>query len=367
VGLELPGWLTEPLGWIGLTWPEADEVKLFEAGQAWISFSTTLMTVAEGANQAAGDVWGKNEGESVDAFRTWWNKTDGPKTRMAEDVVAAGVIGAALVVFAAVTLALKIAFIVQLIILAVEVAQAIATAFATFGATTAEVPGFVAATRVICRQLIKQVVEHVTTVIKDLLKKAKGLLKKVETRLASRAERKAAKHVAEDVMTRTAHYGNRGAADFAKDFPDLQHGVNPNFGKDPAFGINCQSCVTATDRSLAGDASSAVPRRLTTDSAGNPVSDPRFNWPDGVNRALGGNNPLRSASGYDDIATELENAGDGARGIVHGMRTDANGNPVAGHVFNAVNRGGRVHFVDGQTGGYAYLENYSGFQFMRTN
>lgn len=366
MGLELPGWLTEPLGWIGLTWPEADEVKLFEAGQAWITFSGRLMSVAEGANQAAGDVWAKNDGESVDAFHRWWDKTDGPRLRLAEDVVAAGVIGSALIVFAAATLALKIAFIVQLVILAIEVAQAIATAFATFGATTAEVPGFVAATRVICRQLIKQVVEHVTTVIKDILKKAKGLLKKVETRIAKRAERKAARHAAQDVLSRTAHYGNRTAADFAHDFPDLGHGVNPNFGKDPAFGINCQSCVSATDRSLAGDASSAVPRRLT-DAAGNPVNDTRFNWPHGVNNALGGNNPLRTASGYDDIATELENAGDGARGIVHGMRTDANGNPVPGHVFNAVNRGGQVHFIDGQTGGYAYLENYSNFEFMRTN
>jgi hypothetical protein len=168
-----------------------------------------------------------------------------------------------------------------------------------------------------------------------------------------------------DVLSRTRHYGNASAADFARDFPDLAHGVNPRFGNAPGFDINCQSCVVATDRSLGGAPTSAIGRPV--DAAGHPLPDQRFNWPHSVNQALDGNNPVRPANGYDDIASELENAGDGARGIVHGMRVDANGNPVPGHVFNAVNRGGTVHFVDGQIGGYAYLENYSGFQFMRTS
>ena len=366
MGLQLPGWLTEPLSWIGLTWPEADEELLFEAGQQWIAFAGQLRTVAQSANGAAESVWTENEGFSVDAFRAWWNKDDGPRARLMEDAVAAEVIGCALIVFAGVTLALKIAFIVQLTILAIEVAQAIATAVATFGATTAEVPGFIAATRIVCRQLLKEAVTHVQTVIKDILKKAENLLKKVDKTFARRAEHDLAQPGA-DAFTRTRHYGNASAADFAHEFPELSHGVNPQFATDRAFQINCQSCVTATDRSLAGYPSSAVPRRLRYDANGQLLPDDRFNWPHGVNDALGGNNPLRSASGYDDIATELENGGDGARGIVHGMRVDANGNPVAGHVFNAVNRNGTVHFIDGQTGGYAYLENYSGFQFMRTN
>ncbi len=95
---------------------------------------------------------------------------------------------------------MKIAFIVQLIILAIEISQAIATAFATFGATTAEIPGFIAATRVICRQLIKKAVTHIQTVIKDLLRKAKGLLKKVESKLAKRAEQKAARKASSELV-----------------------------------------------------------------------------------------------------------------------------------------------------------------------
>ena len=41
---------------------------------------------------------------------------------------------------------------------------------------------------------------------------------------------------------------------------------------------------------------------------------------------------------------------------------------VAGHVFNVVNRNGRVFFLDGQTGKLARLENYSGgLEFLRTH
>ncbi|RZU72194.1 papain fold toxin 1 (glutamine deamidase) of polymorphic toxin system [Micromonospora kangleipakensis] len=366
MGLELPEWLTEPLSWVGLTWPEADEELLFAAGQQWLAFAGTLRGVAQGAEGAADAVGTYNLGETADAFRRWWEREDGPRRRFVEDITAAEIIGCALIIFAAVTLALKIAFMVQLIMLAISVAEALAAAVATFGASTALVPGLIAAARVACRQLIKQAVRKVEGELKRLFAQAKKLLKRVEGKLARKGAKKGAK-AAQDVMARTRHYGNSSPADFGKEFPELSHGVNPNFGKDPAFGINCQSCVTATDRSLAGQASSAVPRRFYQDANGNLINDPRFDWPHGVNQALGGNNPLRSASGYDDIASELENAGDGARGIVHGMRVDANGNPVAGHVFNVVNRNGTVHFIDGQTGGYAYLENYSGFQFMRTN
>ena len=193
MGLQLPAELTEPLSWIGLIWPEADEEKLFEAGQQWISFGTRLQTIAQTADSAAASVWSTNEGEPVDAFHAWWTRDEGPQHRLVEDAVAATVIGSALVVFAAVTLALKIAFIVQLIVLAVEVAQAVATAFATFGATTAEVPGFIAATRLICRQLVKQAVEHIQTVIADILEKAKALLRRVARRETGAAERAAAR------------------------------------------------------------------------------------------------------------------------------------------------------------------------------
>jgi len=37
-----------------------------------------------------------------------------------------------------------------------------------------------------------------------------------------------------------------------------------------------------------------------------------------------------------------------------------------GHVFNAVNQRGVVRFLDGQIGGSASFEGYSGFKFLWT-
>ena len=49
------------------------------------------------------------------------------------------------------------------------------------------------------------------------------------------------------------------------------------------------------------------------------------------------------------------------------MRTGPGGVPVAGHVFNVVNRNGRIFFLDGQTGKLARLENYTGgLELLRT-
>lgn len=52
----------------------------------------------------------------------------------------------------------------------------------------------------------------------------------------------------------------------------------------------------------------------------------------------------------------------GDRGIVFGARGSD-----PGHVFNAVNQGGVVRFIDFQTGRAASFDGYSGFSFLRTN
>ena len=88
MGLTLPLELTEPLGWIGMTWPEADEELLFEAGQQWISYGEQLGQAAQAADAAAGQVWSSGEGDAVEAFRTWWTGQEGPRIRLAEDAAA---------------------------------------------------------------------------------------------------------------------------------------------------------------------------------------------------------------------------------------------------------------------------------------
>jgi hypothetical protein len=314
----LPSELTEPLGWVGLTWPEADEELLFEAGQKWMAYGQELTRVAEQADSVAVGAWQASEGQAAEAFEQWWTREDGPRRRLAEDAAAALLIGGALIAFAALTLSLKINFIVQLIVLAVEVAQAIATAFVTFGATTAEIPGFIAVTRVILRQFVRQVVEHLTTVIRDIFRRAENLLKKVEGAAARRVEARA--------LARTER---SLAKDLAK--------ANPQYGTPPvpAYTLNCTHCVQAMELRRRGVdvEATALPQHYWP-FGGRPPSDIEVPW--GRTFTVGDQSAIESV---------FSQAGPGARGVVL-IRWPGGG----GHVFSVENVGGRVRFVDGQNG-----------------
>jgi Papain fold toxin 1, glutamine deamidase len=170
------------------------------------------------------------------------------------------------------------------------------------------------------------------------------------------------------------HLGNGSNTVVQRLFPELS-GTNPFFrltkvtdGAHPnvagwGFKNNCQSCVQAVDKQLSGLAKDAqAVERVPGDAMSSRL------WKQHIASGVGTSNTFRSIGSYDDIIAELHNAGDGARGIIHGMRTGPGGVSVAGHVFNVVNRNGRVFFLDGQTGKLAYLENYSGgLEFLRTN
>ena len=67
--------------------------------------------------------------------------------------------------------------------------------------------------------------------------------------------------------------------------------------------------------------------------------------------------------GQAAIESELLNAGNGARGIVYGARSDG-----TAHVWNAIVQDGRVNFVDFQAGGSASFSGFvaTDFYFVRT-
>lgn len=239
MGIELPGALTEPLGWIGMTWPEADEDKLFDAGQTWLTYGSSLRAQADQANATAQQVSADYAGEAATAFTTWWDAPDGPGKNLGDNAAAAELIGAGLIVMAGITLALKIAFIAQLIALAIEVAQAIATAFATFGATTAEIPGFIAATRVICREAVDKVISMVEREIAKLFEQAAKLLEKVGAKnLAKDSEKLAGKltAAAQDHM-----FANLMSKAERMDVSTPRNGANFYSGYDAAGGRSMRS------------------------------------------------------------------------------------------------------------------------------
>ncbi|MET7467391.1 hypothetical protein ACFYON_05510 [Micromonospora sp. NPDC005686] len=156
MGMELPGELRSLLGVLGYTWPEADETKLFEMGNAWIRFSDTLSGVVSDANTGAATVWTQHTGQDIAAFQTWWNKEDSPADSLRDGVTAAVLTGTGLIICGAIVLALKVAVIVQLVILAVQIAQAVATAAVTFGASLLEIPIFHTLARTIVGNLVQE-------------------------------------------------------------------------------------------------------------------------------------------------------------------------------------------------------------------
>ena len=158
MGLQLPGELVTALGWIGFSWPEGDEEKLFEMGQAWINFAGTVTDATGEAGEAAAAVMSQQNGEAMQAFAQWWAKPESGPGTLPDYAQAAMLVGTGLIICAGIVLALKISMIVQLAIFAFEVAQAIATAVVTFGASLAEIPIFQIITREIIGLLIDQVI-----------------------------------------------------------------------------------------------------------------------------------------------------------------------------------------------------------------
>ena len=133
--------------------------------------------------------------------------------------------------------------------------------------------------------------------------------------------------------------------------------VAPEGGAAPAGGnptanplggeYNCVACAIAGDARLGGSAASALDVGPQFQSA--------------IESNLGGS--FVPVSGESEITAILEEEGLGARGIVWGSR----GTGAIGHVFNAVNQGGVIRYIDFQSGGAASFEGFKSFDFLLTH
>jgi hypothetical protein len=139
-----------------------------------------------------------------------------------------------------------------------------------------------------------------------------------------------------------------GRSAFVRDDVDAANAEAGASRVNPLGGTqNCVNCAIAGDHTLAGYPTSAL------DSAG-PQLVSRIEQHFGAS--------FRPVGGRADIEGILSNAGSGSRGIVFGARGSD-----PGHVFNAVNQGGVVRFIDFQNGRAASFNGYSSFSFLRTN
>jgi hypothetical protein len=161
MGLQLPGELADLLNELGYTWPKSDETKLFELAQRWLQFAGTVGSMPGEARTAGQAVLADNHGTAMTAFAQRWSADKSAVSVLDDCVTGSQVMGACLVVCAAVVLALKINVIVQLTILLIEIIEAIASAPPTFGASLLEIPVFKKLTDIAINYLIGQAMEAI--------------------------------------------------------------------------------------------------------------------------------------------------------------------------------------------------------------
>lgn len=102
--------------------------------------------------------------------------------------------------------------------------------------------------------------------------------------------------------------------------------VNPTGGLD-----NCLNCAFALDATLAGRPTSALPGDVT------PLGD--------LEQKFG--KFFLPVSGQEEITAIMSRFGNNSRGMVYGASLTRS----PGHVFNVINKGGVIQFLDGQSGG----------------
>lgn len=159
--MTLPGELERLLNDLGFNWPEIDEERLFELGGSWSSYGGQLQTISADAQRAAQEVWSGNSGPAIEAFKARWEHEKSPAQILHKGATAGHVLGAILMVCAAVVLALKINVIIQLTILLMEILEAIATAPETFGASLLEVPVFKEIQQMVINAIINEAINAI--------------------------------------------------------------------------------------------------------------------------------------------------------------------------------------------------------------
>lgn len=140
MAVMLPPELSRFLNMIGFEWPEGNEDKVFDWGNAWLSYAGEVGSAHGTAQSARDHVGSNNEGPAIEAFLAHFNEPNQLEDVGTNLATAATICGGCLFVVGAAIIALKIAFVVNLVTLAIQVASAIAAAAATFGASMAWIP-----------------------------------------------------------------------------------------------------------------------------------------------------------------------------------------------------------------------------------
>ncbi|MFI6297071.1 hypothetical protein ACIBEJ_36140 [Nonomuraea sp. NPDC050790] len=167
-----------------VSWPLADEDRLYEAGTRWIAFAMTAARVSSTAAAHAARTTAGNDGEGVRAFDGEWRDTS---DRSGDAVTAALLIGGALRLSALIVLAMKVALIVLIIRLALHVSRLVALSGPTGGASLAAVGPAVGGARTTAREIIQRMTDLLERSALRLFGRASALLRKPPPKTGSGA------------------------------------------------------------------------------------------------------------------------------------------------------------------------------------
>jgi hypothetical protein len=182
VALQPPAELAAVLNLVGF-WPLANEDKLYESGERWITFATTMSRNTSAADTHVARTTSRNDGDDIRAFDEDWRDTS---SRSGDAIAAALLIGCAQQISAMVVLAMKVALIVVLVRLAQSLWQLAAASGPTAGVSLTAVPAAVGGARLAVRQIIRKMIELLERTVLRLFTRASGLLRKPPARGGAR-------------------------------------------------------------------------------------------------------------------------------------------------------------------------------------
>jgi hypothetical protein len=174
VWIPLPEELGEFLTMVGFIWPQADEELLWECGNSWQAFATSLRTLKSDGDAAEKKVAATSDDESITAFSELWKKYAGEDGYLPGGADAADLVGTAFFAASVIVIGLKIAVIAQLIYLAYTWAVAIAGAVETLGASLAAAAATTAATRLAVKALFWAAIKALKELGPKIIAKARA-------------------------------------------------------------------------------------------------------------------------------------------------------------------------------------------------
>ncbi|MGS2644628.1 scabin-related ADP-ribosyltransferase [Streptosporangium sp. G12] len=186
MSLQLPQELAVPLAWTGLVvWPDSDEDAIRAQGTRYVMLSARLRRSAQDTEAHHSQVWERNSGDGVDAYRSWARRS-APADRLNRLADALELVGLALLSAASIVLLWKLGVIAQLVALLIAVTRAMATAVMSPAASLVAVAARTAATRAALRRLLEEVARFFSRGVVDPLKRAVMLLRGGVGRLRGR-------------------------------------------------------------------------------------------------------------------------------------------------------------------------------------